>query len=49
MEGYLKRLKDMERWAESLHHNGQLTRMDLWDVQYRAREAEIWLDQERSR
>ncbi len=42
-------MKRQEQYAKLAFEKGQATRVDMWDVQYRRIEAEIWLNQEKAR
>ncbi len=45
LEAHLKRLKDLERYAEAAHQKGQATLADVDEAKYRVLEAEMWLNQ----
>jgi hypothetical protein len=49
LEKYAAFMKDQERYASQAYRTDTMSRPDLTDVQYRRIEAEIWLNQERSR
>jgi hypothetical protein len=42
-------LKNDEAIAQTMYQKGNVTRVDLYDVQFRRREAEIWLNEEKAR
>jgi hypothetical protein len=49
LEKYADRIKTDEAIAQKLHEAGRLARVDLYDVNFRRLEAEIWLNQEKAR
>jgi hypothetical protein len=49
LELYVKRMKDMSKLVESAHQKAHATHVDVLDAQYRAAEAEMWLNQEKER
>jgi hypothetical protein len=49
LEKYLDSLKKDEAMAEAMHQSGRGTRVDVYDVQFRRMEAEIWLNEEKAK
>jgi hypothetical protein len=49
LEKYVDTTKNEEAIAHTLYQKGQLTRVDLYDVEFRRREAEVWLNEEKGR
>jgi hypothetical protein len=49
LEGYVKRMKELERAVQTAYSKGQASRPDLHEAKYRTLEAQIWLNRERSR
>ena len=49
LDGYLKRLKELEGLVEGLHQKGQGTSVDVYDAKYRRLDAEMWRDREQAR
>jgi Spy/CpxP family protein refolding chaperone len=49
LEKYVKRMKDLLMVAEASREAGMITHVDVLDWQYRVLEAEMWLNQEKSR
>jgi len=49
LEKYVADLKVGEALAQALHESARLGRIDVYDFQYRHREAEIWLNEEKAR
>jgi hypothetical protein len=49
LERYLKRMKDVEGYKQTLLERDQCSRVDLLDARYERLEAEIWLNQENAR
>ena len=49
LENYLKRMKQLEQFAQVALQNGEINRVELRDAQYRSLEAEIWLNREKAR
>jgi hypothetical protein len=42
-------MKKEEAIAQTMYQKDQFTIVDLYDVQFRRREAEIWLNEEKAR
>jgi len=49
LEKYVDSMKKEEATAQTMYEKGQTTRVDVYDVQFRRREAEIWLNEEKGR
>jgi len=49
LEKYVDRMKTLETVVEKSYQLGRATILDLYDVQFRRTEAEIWLNQEKAR
>ena len=49
LEKYIDSLKKEEAIAETMHQEAQVTHVDVYDVQFRRMEAEIWLNEEKAR
>jgi hypothetical protein len=49
LEKYVDGMKTEEAMAQTMYKDGQLTRVDLYDIQFRRREAEVWLNDEKAR
>ena len=49
LEKYVKRMKDLSQMAEKRREQAKGTHVDVLDWQYLALEAEMWLNQEKSR
>jgi len=49
LDNYVKRMKQMEQFAQVAFQKGEINRVELRDAQYRGLEAEIWLNQEKAR
>lgn len=50
LKAYAKRMKDLAQVAEGIHaKSGQISRVDVNDAKYRALEAEMWVNDEKSR
>jgi hypothetical protein len=49
LEKYVDGLKKEEAIAQTMYRKGESTSVDLYDVQFRRREAEIWLNGEKAR
>jgi hypothetical protein len=49
LEKYIDSLKQEEAIAEGMRQSARATQVDVWDVQFRRMEAEIWLNEEKAR
>jgi hypothetical protein len=49
LEKYVNSLKEEEAIAEGMRQSARGTLIDVWDVQFRRMEAEIWLNEEKAR
>jgi hypothetical protein len=49
LERYIDILKKDEAIAEAMHERAQNTQVDIYDIQFRRMEAEIWLSEEKAR
>jgi hypothetical protein len=49
LENYLDQTKKLEQYARKAHEQGQATRVDVTEAQYRRLEAAIWLAEEKAR
>ena len=49
LEKYLNSLKEDEAIAKAQYQSARATRVDVYDVQFRRMEAEIWLNEEKAR
>jgi hypothetical protein len=49
LEKYIELLKQEEALAERMHEQARGTQVEIYDVQYRRMEAEIWLNEEKAR
>jgi len=49
LEGYVKHLSDRQRIVEGRYRSGQVSRVDVYDAKYRVLEAQILVNQEKTR
>ena len=49
LEKYVDSMTKEEATAQTMYQKSELNRVDLYDVQFRRREAEIWLNEEKAR
>ena len=49
LEKFLNDLKEEEALAKAHYENAQISRVELYDLQFRRMEAEMWLNDEKAR
>ena len=49
LEKFLNNLKDEEAIAKAHYESARISRVELYDLQFRRMEAEIWLNDEKAR